>query len=48
MDVQTKGNSVLSRSDAVGSMIQPLTSSDGYAGRAVKREPCLLVLGAET
>ena len=35
-DVQTKANSVPSRSDAVGSMIQPLTSSDGYTGRAVK------------
>ena len=35
-DVETKANSVPSRSDAVGSMIQPLTSSDGYTGRAVK------------
>ena len=35
-DVQTKANTVPSQSDAVGSMIQPLTSSDGHAGRAVE------------
>ena len=35
-DVQTQAISVPSRSDAVSSVIQPLTSSEGYTGRAVK------------
>jgi hypothetical protein len=34
-DVQSKANSVPSRSNAVGSMVQRLISSDGDTGRAV-------------
>jgi hypothetical protein len=32
--MKTKANSVRSRSDGVGSMIQPLSSNDGHTGRA--------------
>ena len=49
-DVQTKANTVPLQSDVVGSMIQPLASSDGHAGKAVKtkKRDTSCRFGAET